>query len=319
MTANIIWLLAFVVITGLGVRFSISLFRPFGGIRRTVGGVLLGLVTLIIGLFSVLALLGIFTIYSERGNPVEEVQVEGTAEQIERGEEIARWACSGCHSVDKTLPLSGGEDIFADIPMPLGEATPPNLTPAARIANWTDGELQRVIREGTSPDGHLMPLMSSNTFRNLSQQDLDSLVAYLRSQPAVESDIEQKNSLSFLAMGMATLGMLPFKDPPDFGPPAHVDPAPNVEYGEYIVKVFDCALCHGDDLTGGEGGVLPAGPSLAGAKVWTADQFISAMRTGVTPFGTELNPDEMPWKEIANMDDQTLEAILLYVKEVSPS
>ncbi|HIF72594.1 MAG TPA: hypothetical protein EYQ61_08585 [Dehalococcoidia bacterium] len=45
MTANIIWLLAFVIITGLGVRYAIKLFRPFGGIRRSVGGVLLSLVS----------------------------------------------------------------------------------------------------------------------------------------------------------------------------------------------------------------------------------------------------------------------------------
>jgi len=140
MTANIIWLLAFTIITGLGVRYSFKLFFPFGGIRRTVGGVLLGLMTMIIGLFSIFALLGVFTAYSERGNPVVEVSIEGTDTQIARGATIALWSCAGCHSPDKELPLTGGEDIMADIPMPIGAATPPNLTPAGRIDDWTDGE-----------------------------------------------------------------------------------------------------------------------------------------------------------------------------------
>jgi mono/diheme cytochrome c family protein len=281
--------------------------------------VLLGLVTLIIGLFSVLALLGMITAYAPRGNPVEEVTVAGTAEQVARGEAIASWTCAGCHSPNKELPLSGGKEMFADIPMPIGKATPSNLTAAGRISDYTDGELQRIIREGTNPDGHLSPVMSANNFRYLSQPDLDALVAYLRSVPAVESEYEEKNNLTFLAMGMITIGMLPLKDAPDFGPPEHIDPAASPEYGEYIVRVFDCALCHGDDLAGGPGGLVPAGPSLAGAKEWTAEQFISTMRTGITPYKKALDPEEMPWEGLAKMDDETLEAVLLYVKQVSPS
>jgi mono/diheme cytochrome c family protein len=100
-------------------------------------------------------------------------------------------------------------------------------------------------------------MMSTNTFRYLSQPDLDAIVAYLRSQPATQSEYDEVNNLSFLAMGMLDLGMLSINDPPDFDPPVHIDPGATVEYGEYVVKVFDCALCHGDDLTGGSGGFLP--------------------------------------------------------------
>lgn len=206
---------------------------------------------------------------------------------------------------------------MADIPFPIGSATPANLTPAGRISEWSDGELQRAIREGTSPDGHLLTVMSANTFRYLSQKDLDAVVAYLRSVPAVETDIEQKNSLTFLAMVMQPIGMLPVKSPPNFDPPPHVEPAATSEYGEYVTKVFDCVLCHGDDFSGGAGGIVPVGPSLAGAKGWTTEQFINTMRTGETPFGTSLS-DEMPWEEIGKMDDETLTAVLLYLKDSAP-
>jgi|TARA_Y100000310_G_scaffold289661_1_gene316233 hypothetical protein len=41
------------------------------------------------------------------------------------------------------------------------------------------------------------------------------------------------------------------------------------------------------------------------------------MRTGETPYGTIMNKD-MPWEEMGKMDDGTLEAVLLYLKEAAP-
>ena len=317
MFINVIWLIAFVALTALAVRFFIRAVRSSRMPVRFGAGFFVGFFTLLLGLISVLGFLGMLTAYLPRGNPVVEIQVEGTAEQVERGRLLANYSCSTCHSLDKKLPLSGGDDIFTDVPVPIGNATPSNLTPAGRISAWSDGELQRAIREGTSPDGHLLIMMSINTFRYLSQKDLDSIVAYLRSQPTIENDIEQKNSLTFLTMLMLPLGMLPVKDAPDFDPPPHVEPAASAAYGEYVANVFDCALCHGADLAGGPGGLIPAGPSLAGAKIWTSEQFINAMRTGVTPYGSTLS-DDMPWEGMAKMDDQTLEAVLLYVKQTAP-
>jgi hypothetical protein len=41
------------------------------------------------------------------------------------------------------------------------------------------------------------------------------------------------------------------------------------------------------------------------------------MRTGATPYGTTLD-EKMPWEEIGKMDDQTLTAVLLYLKDAAP-
>ena len=162
-----------------------------------------------------------------------------------------------------------------------------------------------------------MTIMATNAFRYLSQSDLDSIVAYLRSVPAVESGVEPDSSLTYLAMVMLPLGALPIKDVPDIGPPPYVEPAASFACGEYLANVFDCALCHGDDLAGGPGGLLPVGPNLAGAKVWTTEQFISTMRTGETPYRKMLSED-MPWEGLGKMDDLMLEAVLLYVKQATP-
>ena len=272
-----------------------------------------GLLSTIFTLFTVLASLGFITVHAPRGNDVVEVTVAGTVEQIARGESIAAAMCASCHSLNHDLPLSGNTNLLADIPMPLGDATPPNLTPAGRVGDWTDGEIQRLIREGTYPNGHRAVVMSSQSFRVFSQEDLDSVVAYLRSTPAVASEIPRKQALSALAYAFATLGMLPLKDQPDTNvPPPLVPKGPTIAYGEYVAAFADCAICHGDTLEGGAGGLLPKGPTLRGVIGWRSEDFVTAIRTGVTPGGKQLS-DEMPWEAFRHFDDESLDALYAYI------
>ncbi len=316
LTNIIVWLvlLAVAVAAGYGVWRAWHLRHPALKWSATP---LAGLLTLILTLFVVLIGVGMVQAYAPRGNPVVERTVESTPERLARGEHISRMMCSACHSpVSGELPMSGGKDIFADVPFPIGSATPPNLTPGGRIAEWSDGELQRAIREGTDADGHVMPMMATNAFRVFSQEDLDSIISYLRSQPAVEPAEEPKQGLTPLAMAMLTLGMLPIKPPPDPVPPPAVPRGPTVEYGAYVAGFIDCAICHGDDLSGGTNPIAPMGPNLVTVKSWTAEQFIDTMRTGVSPTRGPLDPDEMPWKNIGLLDDDELTALYEYIKSV---
>ena len=202
--------------------------------------------------------------------------------------------CASCHLIDHKIPLIGAANLLADTPMPLGNASPPNLTPAGRIDEWTDGELQRAIREGTYPNGHRMPITSVQMFRVFSQDDLDAIVEFLRSQEPVESVVEHKQGLSTLATIMTAVGMLPFKDQPDSNvPPPAVEKGPTAAYAAYVVGYADCALCHGETCEGGKGGILPKGPSLRGIAGWHEADFVTALRTGATPGGKNLDPDEM--------------------------
>ena len=166
-----------------------------------------------------------------------------------------------------------------------------------------------------------MTIMATNAFRYLSQSDLDSIVAYLRSVPAVESGVEPDSSLTYLAMVMLPLGALPIKDVPDFGPPPYVEPAASVAYGEYLANVFDCALCHGDDLAGGPGGwsrrTAPGRPEPGGSENVDDRAVHQHDANGVTPYGKMLSED-MPWEGLGKMDDLMLEAVLLYVKQATP-
>ena len=312
----VVWLIlvAVAVAAGYGGWRAWRLARPA---LKWTATPLAGLLTLLLTLIVVLIGVGMVQAYSPRGNPVVERTVESTPERIARGEHIARVLCSSCHSlVSGELPMSGGKDILADTGIPLGVATPPNLTPGGRIDEWTDGELQRVIREGTYPNGHLMTIMGSQTFRIFSQEDLDSIISYLRSQPAVGSAEEPEQSLSPIAMAMLTLGALPIKPVPDPVVPAAVPRGPTAAYGGYLAGFIDCAVCHGEGLSGGTEPFLPLGPNLVTVKSWTAEQFIETMRTGVSPTLGPLDPDEMPWESFGLLEDDELTALYEYVKSV---
>src|SRR6185369_10284595 len=116
-----------------------------------------------------------------RGGPVPALKVAGTPEQIARGQHLANTLCAGCHSADGSLPLSGGRDVGADAPIPIGSYWSINLTPAGPLKDWSDGEIMRVLREGVDRDNHPLLVMSSNSVRYLSEDDKQAVIAYLRS------------------------------------------------------------------------------------------------------------------------------------------
>ena len=88
---------------------------------------------------------------------------------------------------------------------------------------------------------------------------------------------------------------------------------PTVEYGHYIANLIGCSECHGEDMSGGAGGLASKGPTLRTVKVWSVEQFIETHRTGVTPTGRVLDLDEMPWEFIGRLDDEDLADLYAYL------
>ena len=75
----------------------------------------------------------------------------------------------------------------------------------------------------------------------------------------------------------------------------------------------DCRDCHGEKLDGRPSAPVPPGPNLRVVKGWTAEQFISTLRTGTNPSGHALKPP-MPWKQIGRMDETELTALYEYLR-----
>ncbi|MDP6774783.1 MAG: cytochrome C [Rhodospirillales bacterium] len=95
--------------------------------------------------------------------------------------------CLECHTpfvkgrpdFDNALGAGGFE-----FPGPWGVSVSSNITPHADdgIADYSDAELKTVITTGVRPGGsRLLPPMGIAYYRNISDADLDALVAYLRS------------------------------------------------------------------------------------------------------------------------------------------
>ena len=312
MLVNIAATVLVIAVTCLVIWGALRARRSASPVRRWAGmaaGSLFGLIFLVI---SVASTRGLVMLYGPRGRPLRELKVEATPERIARGQHIANTTCVGCHSLNGQLPLSGGKNLSDEAGMPLGDLYTINLTPAGPLATWTDAEIFRAIRDGADNRNRRLPVMSAQRMRYLSDEDIQSVIAYIRSQPPVEHETPPP-APSFLTVAMAGANMLPLLDgmaPDTIHAPA---PAPTREYGEYMVRWMGCDECHGRTYTGGGGGVVPVGPSLRSVKNWTPDQFIAALRTGRTPFGKQLDSLAMPWNIYSRATDDELRAIHAYL------
>ncbi|MEP7357624.1 MAG: cytochrome c [Anaerolineales bacterium] len=111
---------------------------------------------------------------------------------------------------------------------------------------------------------------------------------------------------------MLVLGLVPAEPPVTHSITALE--GPTAAYGEYMVSFQDCVVCHGPNLDGKPTSpIVPVGPNLSVVKGWTAEQFITTLRTGVDPSGHQLS-DVMPWRSVGRLSDLELTAIYEFVK-----
>lgn len=249
---------------------------------------------------------------------------------MDRGEYLVTtvMACGNCHT-----PM-GPEGPVADQALggrlveksEMFTAIAPNITPAGRVSDWSDEELARAIREGLRPDGSLIgPPMPFAMYRQIADDDLAAIVAYLRTVPAVDND-----------PGTSEYN-IPL--PPAYGPPVESVSAPepgvNADYGAYVTALAHCMECHspltpqGPDLSEqgyGRGGFefhgpwgMTVSPNLTNHADGLADYSdaeIKAMITqGVRPDGEKMMPP-MPYGYLAGMSAQDLDAIVAYLRTI---
>jgi cytochrome c553 len=295
---------------------------------KWIGTLIAGLLTLIPAALLILALVGYAKLNARFDNPVEDVQVARTPAQIARGEKLAN-ACASCHSPGNQPPLSGTNFIVKfDFP-PMGTLYAPNLTPSGNISDWTDGELIRAIREGVNKNGRSLLIMPADQYRNLSDEDVQALVAFLRSQPA---DGGPTPANSFNVLGAIFTNLSDFRTAQQ--PVGHVSapPAGTVEYGKYMVDIIGCRSCHGPELQGrvetGQPGP-PAGPNLTLIiPQWTEEEFMAFFNSGTLPGGGKVpvltlssgySEPRMNWPMVrAVTTDDELKAMYAYLHSLQP-
>jgi len=100
--------------------------------------------------------------------------------------------CMECHT-----PFGPkGKDFVGDLgkggmefPGPWGKSVSANITSskAKGLGNWTDAEIKAAITQGVSKDGHkLNPPMGYPYYARMKGEDVDAIIAYLRTVPAKE-------------------------------------------------------------------------------------------------------------------------------------
>lgn len=296
---------------GLTVVFGWSTRRAWKAKRRVgkwFGAVSAGLLTVMAAAIFAAVLVGFGRLNRKYDNPLPSLSVAATPEQIAKGERLGR-LCEDCHSADGAEGL-GGQWFLEDAP-PIGTFYAPNLTPT-HLEEWTDGEIVRAIREGIHRSGRSLLIMPAQALRNLSDEDVLAVVAYLRSLPPIEPDTPT-NRLNLLGAMMAALGVAPFVAQAPITEPVVAPPAgPTAAYGEYLAS-YACTSCHGADLAGDE---PSATPGLRGAGfTWNEDHFIHFIRTGERPSGPPVDGELMPWADLSEyfQDDDELRAIFAHL------
>ena len=288
---------------------------------KWIGIVLGSLIGLIIVTGLILFLMGnarLNKVYSfEPSNltiPTDEVSIANGKHRVES-------LCAGCHGPD----LSGVEGWF-NAP-PIGMIDSANLTSGEGGAGQeftSDEDWVRAIRHGIDPQGKplFMPAVSSTAY--LSDEDLASIIAYVKSVPPVDHKVKERyfTPMARILVAVGVLGKLPAEE---VSHDIHVS-APergvNAEYGEYLVNTHDCRVCHGPDLNGGpfpDPTITKISPNLTpGGELgfWTEEDFINTIRTGKTPSGHELDPYFMPWNYINLFYDDELKAVFMYLQSL---
>lgn len=247
---------------------------------------------------------------------------------LERGDYLVNSiaGCGNCHTpAGPDGPIAGMELTGQMVDKSEAfTAVAPNITPAGRIKDWTDAELAKAIREGIRPDGTLIgPPMPFEVYKGISDSDLASIVMYLRTVPAVESDPGKSEY------------HIPL--PPAYGPPiehvADVAEGVTVEYGAYLAgPLGHCTVCHtpfgpqgpqfetllgagGNHFPGPWGESVSANITPVGLAGYSDEQIATIITKGMRPDGKHMLPP-MGYSFYANLKEDDVKAIILYLRSL---
>jgi mono/diheme cytochrome c family protein len=120
------------------------------------------------------------------GPPVGSVAAPVKSDKVAYGAYLAGPAghCMECHSTPgphgapdfENKPGGGGMSFNG----PWGVSYAANITPT-NLAKWSEADIKKAITEGVRPDGvRLKPPMAYGYYKNIAPDDLDAIVAYLR-------------------------------------------------------------------------------------------------------------------------------------------
>ena len=307
--------------------------------KTVVLGILALLVLLVLGAITAV---GWQIVLGPDARPVSTEKFEATEARLARGKYLVEGpaACFHCHTDhDFSNPeypiVQAKKGAGWVMPIPeLNDIAARNITPDPEtgIGAWSDDEIARAIREGVRKDGTaLFPVMPYPAFASMDDEDVKSIVVYLRTIPAVKNIVPTRQLPGPLEYIVKTIPK-PLMTPQ----PSHPAATP-VERGKYLVTMAACSGCHtaadnqGQPLPGmdfGGGGIfhdpgtktevfsLNITQDPSGIAHYDESLFIQTLRTGQVT--SRLVNHIMPFEFFRNMTDEDLRDIFAFIKSVPP-
>jgi mono/diheme cytochrome c family protein len=254
-------------------------------------------------------------------------------------------ACGNCHSPrDAAGNIIAGQALSGGLTFNtlIFVATAPNITPDVEtgIGSWSDAEIKRALVEGVRPaHGHLAgvalaAIMPANFYKGLLPEDLDAVVAYLRTVKPVKNQVTEPVYTAPVRRDAYPDADAGFKKTMFANP---------VRRGAYLATIGHCMECHATWSRGvsnfktglGGGGRdfppppgAPAGlpPSVAsnitsdpksGIGAWTDQEIGKAITQGIARDGHPLKPP-MAYAFYAGLKPADLADIIAYLRTVPP-
>ena len=315
-----------------------------GTMRIRLKTVVLTLVILLlVVLIGGISMVGWQVILGPDARPTTAEKFEATEARLARGQYLVEGPahCFHCHTEHD---LSGPEPLYPIIqakkgagwtmPIPeLNYLAARNITPDPEtgLGNWTDDEIARAIREGVRKDGTaLFPVMPYMDYAKMDDEDVKSIVVYLRTIPPVKNTVPVRQLPGPLEYLVKTMPK-PLTTPQ----PSHPS-STAVERGSYMVTIAGCAECHSISKDGvktpglefGGGGKFDI-PQLerpvftanitsdpSGIQHYDESLFMQTLRTGQIG-GRTLN-HIMPFEFFKNISDDDLRDIFAFLRSLPP-
>ncbi len=275
-----------------------------------------------------------------KSRPLTSKQFERTPQRLERGRYLFTGVagCAFCHSPhDASQPgnpitpgqQGTGQDMGAEgFP---GHVVAPNLTPdlATGLGGWTDDAIARAIREGVRMDGRvLFPVMPYVNFRHMSDEDVASIVVFIRSLPPIHHELPSTEIIfpvKYLIRSVPQPITAAVNDP---------SPTDVIGRGKYLVTIGSCNGCHTPQVRGQEIAGLEYGggfmlkengmsaaaanitPDATGISYYDEALFIQALRAGHV--GARSLSPIMPFEAYGKLTDADLKAMFAYLSTLKP-
>lgn len=258
------------------------------------------------------------------------------AAQLRHGQYLVRLGdCLSCHLRADGEPFAGGLALNT----PFGTIYSSNISsdPGHGIGNWTPDQFYRAMHDGIGSRGqHLYPAFPYPWFRNLSRDDDDALLAYLKTTPPVAYD-PPGNQLIFpmnIRASVSVWNLLSLRQEPASQPPQGAPP--EWSHGEALVRgPGHCSACHTPrNLWGADkkshdfqGGLLDnfVAPDLTGNRRtglgrWSIDDITEYLRTGRNARAAAGGPmGDVVTYSTSLITDEDRHAIAIYLKSLPPS